>query len=126
MLVAENPGEGHAIGELPRRAEQNDLLVFGGWVPVLVQAGTQGDPWQPAGEQIAGFHAHARWLHLDFGNGAEADEVFQQAGEGGDIGHAADGGATRTRAQPGELVARVVTGSGGPAGCRGSIRDRHR
>lgn len=126
MFVAENAGECHAVGKLTGWAEQNDLLVYGGWVPVLVQAGTQGNPWQPGREQIAGFYTHARRLHLYFGNGAEADKVFQQAGEGGDIGHAADGGAMRTRAQPGELVARVVTGSGGPVGCRGSIQGRHR
>ena len=39
--------------------------------------------WQPSGGEGSGFDLHARGLHLDGSDGTEADEVFDQAGEGG-------------------------------------------
>jgi hypothetical protein len=42
-----------------------------------------GDPWEPAGGEGSGFDLHTRGLHLDGSDGAEADEVLDQAGEVG-------------------------------------------
>lgn len=41
---AVDAGEGDAVGELARGAEQDDLLIDGGWVPVRIGPGAQGDP----------------------------------------------------------------------------------
>lgn len=82
-VVTEQAGQDHAVAELAGWAEQNDLLAFGGWVPFPVGAGSGGDPWEPTGGEGSGFDLHARGLHLDGSDGAEADEVFDQAGEGG-------------------------------------------
>ena len=58
-----------------------------GRVPVHICPGPQGDPRYPASQQLTRFHARTGWFHLDFGDGAEADEVFEHAGEGGKVGH---------------------------------------
>ena len=91
---AVDAGEGDAVGELAGWAEQDYLFVDGGRIPVRVGPGAQGDPRQPGGQQVAGFDTHTRRFHLGFGYGAEADEVFDHAGEGGEVVHGADGGAT--------------------------------
>lgn len=92
-VVTEQAGQDHAVAELAGWAEKDDLLAFGGWVPFAVGAGARGDPWEPAGGERSGFDLHARGLHLDGSDGAEADEVFDQTGEGGEVVHGADGGA---------------------------------
>lgn len=107
--VAEQTGQGHAVAELARGADQQDLLAGGGRVPFLVGSGAQGQPRQPGGGQFTGFYTHARGLHLDFGDNAEADEVFEHAGEGGEIVHGADGGAACVRVQLLLLVDRPFT-----------------
>lgn len=59
------------------------MFALGGRVPLAVGAGSSGDPWKPAGGERSGYDLHTRGLHLDGSDGAEADEVFEQAGEGG-------------------------------------------
>lgn len=44
-LVAEQTGQDDAVAELAGRAEQDDLLVDGGRVPLTVGTGPGGDPW---------------------------------------------------------------------------------
>jgi len=82
-VVTEQASQDHAVAELAGWAEKDDLLAFGGRIPFAVGAGSGGDPWEPAGGERSGFDLHARGLHLDGSDGAEADEVFDQAGEGG-------------------------------------------
>lgn len=82
-VVAEHACQRDAVGELAGWAEQHHLLVDGRRVPFLVGTGAQGDPRQPAGGEGSGFDLHARGPHLYRGDNAEADEVFEQAGEGG-------------------------------------------
>lgn len=82
-LVAEQAGQDNAVAELARGAEQQNLFVDRRWVPLSVGAGPQGNPRQPGGGQRSGFDLHTRGLHLDGCDSAEADEVFDQAGEGG-------------------------------------------
>ena len=41
---AVDAGEGDAVGELARGAEQDYLLIDCGWVPVRIGPGAQGDP----------------------------------------------------------------------------------
>lgn len=110
-VIAGYAGEDDAIGELTGWAEQDDLLVDGGRVPLTVGPCTQGQPWQPGGGQFAGLYLRARGLHLNFGDDAEADEVFEHAGEGGEIVHGADGGFARVRAQLWIVVDEVFTGA---------------
>ena len=85
------------------------MLTHGGRVPLLVSSSAQGEPWQPGGVQCSGFYLHARGLHLHGGDDAEADEVFEHAGEGGEVVHGADGGVARARAQYSHLVQRLRT-----------------
>ncbi len=82
-MVAEQAGQDDAVGELAGGVKQDDLLTLCGWIPFPVGAGSWGDPRQPAGGEGSGFDLHAGRLHLDRGDDAEADEVFDQAGEGG-------------------------------------------
>ena len=91
-VVAEYASQDDAVGELAGGAEQDHLFVDGGRVPIPVGTGAQCEPWQPGGGQFSGFYLHARGLHLHGGDDAEADEVFEQAGEGGEVVHGADGG----------------------------------
>ena len=70
-------------------AEEDDLLAFGGRIPFAVGAGSCGDPWEPAGGEQSGFNLDTRGPHLDGCDGSEADEVFDQAGEGGELVHRA-------------------------------------
>lgn len=94
-MVAGESGDDDAIGELAGWADQDHLFVNGGRVPHTVSTGAQRQPRQPGGGQFSGFHLHARGHHLNVDDDAEADEVFEQAGEGGEVVHVADGGATR-------------------------------
>ena len=96
---AVDAGQGHAVGELPGWAENDDLLIDSGRVPVHIGPSPYRDPRQPASKKVTGYHAHTGWFHLDFGDGAEADEVFEHTGEGGEIVHGADGGAMRVWTQ---------------------------
>lgn len=98
-MVAGQAGDDDAVGELARGAEQDHLFVNGGRVPFAVGAGPQGEPRQPGGGECTGFYLHARGLHLHGGDDAEADEVFEHAGEGGEFVHGADGGVARMRVQ---------------------------
>ena len=41
-VIAEYASHNNAIGELARGAEQNDLLVYSGWVPFPIRPGAQG------------------------------------------------------------------------------------
>ena len=75
------------------------MFVNGGRVPVRISSCAQGDPGKPAGQQLAGFDTHTGWLHLYFGNGTEADEVFDHAGEGGEVVHGVHGGTIREKVQ---------------------------
>jgi hypothetical protein len=82
-VVAEQAGQDLAVAELAGWVEEDDLLSFGGRVPFPVDACSGGGPWEPAGGEVFGVYLHARGLHLDGSDGTEADEVFDQAGEGG-------------------------------------------
>ena len=112
-VVAGNPGDDEAVGELPGWTEQDHLFVDCGRVPLLISTGAQGDPRQPGGGQRSGFNLHAWGHHLHGGDDAEADEVFEHAGEGGEIVHGADGDCSRvSRHQPhlvGAFDTRYVT-----------------
>lgn len=44
-VVAEQPGQDDAVGELAGGAEEQDLFVFCRRVPLAVGAGSYGDPW---------------------------------------------------------------------------------
>ena len=46
---AVDAGQGYAIGELTRGAEQDYLFVDGGRVPVLIRSSAHGEPRQPTG-----------------------------------------------------------------------------
>lgn len=46
---------------------------------------------------------------VDLGNGAEADQVLDEAGEGGDIGHAAEDGDRAREVQPARVVSAAPT-----------------
>ena len=46
---------------------------------------------------------------VDLGNGAEADQVLDEAGEGGDVGHAAEDDGRARVVQPGGCVAALAT-----------------
>lgn len=94
-VVARQAGYDDAVGELAGWAEQDHLFIDGGRIPLLVSTGAQGEPRQPGGSEGSGFYLHARGVHLHGGDDAEADEVFEHAGEGGKFVHGADGGATR-------------------------------
>jgi len=48
---------------------------------------------------------------VDLGNGAEADQVLDETGEGGDVGHAAEDGCRTREVQLGEVVAKSATTS---------------
>jgi len=82
-VVAEQACQDDAVAKLAGWAEEDDLLALGGRVPFPVGAGPGGNPWEPAGGERSGFDLHARGLHLDGSDCAEADEVFDQAVEGG-------------------------------------------
>ena len=97
-VIAKQAGENDTVAELAGRAEQDDLFVHGRRGPLAVGTCSRGNPGEPAGGQRAGFHSHAWGLHLGFGDGAEADEVFDQAGEGGEVVHDFDGGVMGTEA----------------------------
>lgn len=82
-VIAEQAGEDNAVAELAGGAKQNDLFANVGRVPLAVSTGPRGDPRKPSSGQWAGFYSYACGLHLDFDDGTEADEVFDQASEGG-------------------------------------------
>ncbi|WP_420030766.1 hypothetical protein ACN429_11740 [Pseudomonas oryzihabitans] len=50
---------------------------------------------------------------VNLGNGAETDQVLDEAGKGGDIGHAAEDGGRAREAQPVGCVATVATNRNG-------------
>lgn len=108
-VLAINARHDNAVGELAGWAEQDHLLPDGGRIPLAVGACAQRKPGEPGGSQSSGCYLHARGLHLHGGDDAEADEVFEHAGDGGEIVHGADGGATRVGAQPFWLVASWLT-----------------
>lgn len=81
--VTEYASHGDPVGELARRAKQDHLFTDSGRVPFAVSSGAQCEPGKPGSGQLSGCYLHARGLHLHGGNDAEADEVFEQAGEGG-------------------------------------------
>ena len=96
-VAAEHACHDDAVGELARWAEQDHLFADSGRVPFAVRPSTQCEPGKPSSTQLSGCYLHARGLHLHGGDDAEADEVFEQAGEGGEIVHGADNGAARAR-----------------------------
>ncbi|MNZ90755.1 hypothetical protein D3C78_1097260 [compost metagenome] len=108
-LVAEQADHCHAVGGLPGWAEQQRLLPNGWRVPLAVGAGAQSQPGQPAGEQVTGLHAHTGFRQIDLGDGAEADQVFDEAGEGGVVVHDGDAAAHARAAQQRGVVAGVAT-----------------
>lgn len=68
--------------------------AHGARIPVAGSAGAQGGPGQPAGQQLAALNQNAgralvwKTAMVDLRNGAEADQVLDEVGKGGDIGHA--------------------------------------
>lgn len=107
--IAEQAAEHHGVGRLPGGAEHQDLLPLGGWVPDPVLTRAQRQPGQPAGEQSAALDAHTGGGEIHLGDGAEADQVFDKAGEGGEGGHATDGAGVAREVQPGGVVMLVFT-----------------
>ncbi len=110
--VTEQAGQDHAIGGLPGWAEEQYLLVQGGGVPFAVGAGPRRCPGQPAGQQVAGQHTDALRGMVHRGDSAEADQVLDHAGEGGEVVHAADSGRRARGRQPAAFVAATCTCSG--------------
>src|SRR5690606_15125358 len=83
------PGEHHAGGGFAAGAEYDDLLRNGRGRPGAGGAGAALDPRQPSGGDAAGFHAAQGLRVIDLGNGAEAQEVVEAAGEVCERVHAA-------------------------------------
>ncbi len=107
--IREQACQRHALGEVAGWAQQHHLLADGGRVPLAVGSGAQVQPGAPGGGDVAAFHLDARRLHLDRFDGTEADDVFEQAGEVGNV-HAADAEARARVAHGAEPVARAATG----------------
>ena len=112
---AEQAADGDALGSLAAGAQDQDLLAHGGRILVAGGSGAQGGPGQPAGQQLTFLNPNAGrtlvWetAMVDLGSGAEADQVLDEAGEGGDIGNAAEDGDRARAVQQPALVIGLVT-----------------
>lgn len=108
-VVAEHAGHDNAVSELARLAEQDHLFADSGQVPVVVGSGAQCEPGKPGRSQFSGGYLHAWGPHLHGGDDAEADEVFEVAGDGGEIVHAAYGGIAYALDRCLSVVTRLFT-----------------
>lgn len=79
MVVRINARQDKAGIQLAAQAQNEHLLAYGGGIPGACFTGAGGKPLQPGSGIVSGIHATGAVVKIDGGNGADTDQVAQQA-----------------------------------------------